>query len=196
VESSPYVEMLIGGQSFSKRFMSFFNVGLQLGVFLGGRVRLAGRVLMFPADPDDEYSSDSSFESFLQNGFSPDNSEPPAFLFGGSAGVVLASTANFVLAPGVVVLSTDQADDYGSFVGVGLPFDWVTDSGLRVGFEVTIGRAFSGTVYATCRSFGGPGAPGLCEQGEVRAFDREAGAGFYSHFHLGWGFNRPRPPVR
>jgi len=68
----------------------------------------------------------------------------------------------------------------------------VTDSGLRVGFEVTIGRAFSGTVYATCRT--DLGFPGSCEPGEIRAFDREAGAGFYSHFHLGWGFNRPKPP--
>jgi hypothetical protein len=188
--------MLIGGQSFSQRFSSFFNVGLQLGLFIGGRVRLAGRVLMFPADPDDDYSSGSSFnDDLLGAGYFPQESEPAAFLFGGSAGVVLASTANFVLAPGVVVLSNDQADDYGSFVGVGIPFDWVTDSGLRVGFEVTIGRAFGGSVLGICQnSFGGsPPPPGACDVGQVNAFDREAGAGFYSHFHLGWGFNRPKP---
>ena len=112
---------------------------------------------MFPADPDDNYTSGSSFnDDLLGAGYFPTESEPAAFLFGGSAGVVLASTANFVLAPGVVFLSNDQADDYGSFVGVGIPFDWVTDSGLRVGFEVTIGRAFGGSVLGTCQNnFGG-----------------------------------------
>jgi hypothetical protein len=192
VRSSPFIEMIVGGQSFSKRFMSFFNVGLQLGAFFASRIRVAGRVQMFPADPDDEYGY-SSFDGSLPQGFSPTDSEPPAFLFGGALGVALASTPNFVLAPSVVFLSNDQADDYGSFIGLGIPFDWVTDSGLRVGFEVTIGRAFGGEVQATCLNFGSPPPPGSCEPGSVFAFDREAGAGFYSHFHLGWGFNRPRP---
>jgi hypothetical protein len=191
-QSSPFIEMLVGGQSFSKRFMSFFNVGLQLGAFLGGRIRVAGRVLMFPADPDDEYGY-SSFDGSLPAGFSPTDSEPPAFLFGGSAGVALASTPNFVLSLSAVFLSNDQADDYGSFLGAGIPFDWVTDSGLRVGFEVTIGRAFGGEVNATCTNFSSPPPQGSCDPGSVFAFDREAGAGFYSHFHLGWGFNRPKP---
>ena len=185
--------MLVGGQSFSKRFMSFFNVGLQVGTFFVGRVRIAGRVLMFPADPDDEYGSDTSFDSFISNGFFPIDSEPPSFLFGGSAGGVLARTANFALSLSAVALTTDQADDYGWFLGVGLPFDWVTDSGLRVGFEVTIGRAIGGTVNAMCQNNFSPQPPGTCEVGEIRAFDREDGAGFYSHFHLGWGFNRPQP---
>jgi hypothetical protein len=196
VRSSPFVEMLVGGQNFSKRFESYFNVGLQLGLFVGGRIRIAGRVLMFPADPDDDFRSDTDYGQTLAPGFFPESSEPPSFLFGGSVGFALASTANFVLAPGVVLLSTDQADEYGSFLGVGLPFDWVTDSGMRVGFELMIGRGFGGRVFGRCQ----PGLSGspeqLCPANEQRLFDREAGAGFYSHFHLGWGFDRPKPMPR
>jgi hypothetical protein len=186
--------MVIGGQNFSKRFESYFNVGLKLGVFVAGRVRIAGRMVMFPADPDDDFNSDTDYGQVLAQGFYAQPSEPPSFLVGGSLGFALVRTANFVLSPGPVLLANDQADEYGSFVGLGIPFDWVTDSGMRVGFEVTIGRSFGGRVLAVCQNFSSPGSPtDPCSGGEQRLFDREGGAGFYSHFHLGWGFDRPKP---
>jgi len=189
--------MLLGGLNFNNRFESFFNIGLQLGGFVVGRVRILGRVVIFPADPDDQYRDDNDIfvSGGGQNEFFPVDSEPPAVLYGGSAGLVLASTANFVLAPGAVFMRSD-VNDYGNFLGVSLPFDWVTDRGLRVGFEVSVGRTFGGEYLARCQGgfTGGPPAPStICDPGEERLFDRDAAAGFYSHFQIGWGFNRPEP---
>jgi hypothetical protein len=100
------------------------------------------------------------------------------------------SRQNFVLAPGVLFLRTDVAD-YGSFLALHAPFDWVTNDGARVGFAVGIGRSFGGSVRAECFDTGFN--PPECDPGEKREFNREAGAGFYAHFQLGWGFNHPEP---
>ncbi len=188
--------MVVGGLTFNRRFESFFNVGLQAGLFAFGRLRVAGRILMFPADPGDDYENDSyGSDDDVAFPFQPLPSEPPAFLFGGSVGFAAARTANFALSPGFALLSSDQADEYGSFAGLAIPFDWVTDSGLRVGFEVTVGRSFGGRVLARCNNFnsGGPPLPNECANGEERYFNRAGGAGFYSHFQLGWGFDHPKP---
>jgi len=187
--------MLVGGLSFNKRFESFFNVGLQAGFFAFGRLRVAGRILMFPADPGDDFENDSfGSDDRLPFPFEAQPSEPPAFLFGGSVGFAAARTANFALSPGLALLSNDQADEYGSFAGLQIPFDWVTDTGLRIGFEVMVGRAFHGRVLARCNNpNSGPPVPGECGLGEERYFNRKGGAGFYSHFQLGWGFGHPKP---
>jgi hypothetical protein len=81
---------------------------------------------------------------------------------------------------------------YGTFLGVAVPFEWVNDSSIRIGFEVAVGRTFGGDVRAQCRS-GGFSAVDSCVQGEIRDFDRPAGGGLYSHFQFGFGFNRPGP---
>ena len=69
-----------------------------------------------------------------------------------------------------------------SLVGVNVPFEWVSESGLRIGFEVALGRTFGGTVIEQCLSYSGG-----CTQGTLNEIDRRGGAGFLAHFEIGWG---------
>jgi hypothetical protein len=185
-QTSPFFDALAGGTTWDERYSNFLAVGAQVGGYLGGWVRVAPKALLFASEPEDDNTS--NFDgSFGGNGFSPDSSEPASFLYGASLGVALVRGTNFVMAPGVLFLRTDQGD-YGSFLGLELPFEWVTDSGARFGFVVSVGRAFGGEFQATC--FDGSTQ---CDPGEQRLFDREGGAGFYSHFQIGWGMGHPEP---
>lgn len=203
-QSSPFIDMMIAGLNFQKRLESYFNIGVEVGMFIAGRLRLSARVVLFPSDNDDQYGADTGRASGCSvfsggsssNQFVPLCSHSPAVLYGGSAGVALLSSENFVLAPGLLFLRSDVSD-YGNYVGIVLPFEWVTDRGLRIGFELSVGRAFGGEYLARCQSpsFTPTGTPasGSCDPGEERLFDRDAGAGFYGQFQLGWGFNHPAP---
>ena len=187
VRTTPFFDVLASVVNWEKRLDHFLIIGLQGGAFVG-RARLAGFVGLFSSDTSDDYRQDSNFD--FDDGFTPVDSDPAAVLFGGSLGYALASSRNFVLAPGLKLVATDESD-YGAFVGVAAPFEWVPDSGIRIGFEIAVGRAFGGEYEGRCDASFGP-APS-CSAGEVRAFNREAAAGFYSHFQIGWGFDRPKP---
>jgi hypothetical protein len=190
VQTSPFIDVLVGGINQERRFNHFLAFGLQAGLFAGGILRIAPQISMFTSEPDDTFGDDFDFDEGLPAGFFADRSESPAILWGGSLGVAVLSRQTFVFSPGLLALRTDVAD-YGTFVALNAPFEWVTDDGARVGFTVAFGRAMGGSVRATCtQTFG---APAPCDTGEVREFDREAGAAFYAHFQLGWGFNHPKP---
>lgn len=191
VQTSPFLDLVLGGLHLDQRFDSFFNIGVQLGAYLGGMVRATGRVVLFPSEPDDDYSF--GFDNLDGGNYITRDSESPALLYGGTLGIAMSNSTHFAFAPGLLFLRTDEGD-YGSFLGLHAPFDWVTDSGVRIGFEVAVGRTFGGEVTGQCSNFGGP-TPS-CATGEVRQFDREAGSGFYSHFHMGWGFSRPEKVLR
>jgi hypothetical protein len=189
--TSPFLDVLVGGTSWGNRFASFFNIGAQFGGFIAARVRISARLQMFPAEPNDEFEFDTIDEG---SGFQAQRSDPPTLIWGGSLGYALASSENFVLAPGVLFMRTDEGA-FGNFLGALIPFEWVNDSGIRIGFEVAVGRAFGGSVRGECFGGGFGGTP-LCDVGEVRDFNRTAGSGFYSHFHMGMGFSRPKPVPR
>lgn len=174
---SPFFDALAGGTTESDRFSEFLLAGGQVGLFVADRLRLAARFLVFSDQPTDEYSAESTLGSY----YSPRNSSSPTFLWGGSAGFAVVSAPGFVLSPGVLFTRTDVSD-YGSFLGVNVPFEWVSESGLRIGFELALGRTFGGTVIEQCYSY-----TGGCAQGTTNEIDRKAGAGFYAHFQIGWG---------
>lgn len=193
VQTSPFLDMLVAGVVLDRRFDHLFNIGLQGGAYLGGRVRLAARAIMFTSEPSDDLSYDyggfGSSEEIIAPGFIVDPSDPPLFLFGASLGLVAVGSRNFVLAPGLTVSRTDESD-YGTFLGLSLPFEWVTDSGGRFGFELGVGRGIGGTARGVCANYA---TAAQCAQGERRDFERPSGAGFYAQFQIGWGFNRPAP---
>jgi hypothetical protein len=191
------MNLALGGTSWGERFASFFNVGLELGLFISGAVRVGVRGQIFPAQADDTGRSNEE-----RGGLQNEPSEPPTFLYGGSLGYALAKSPNFVLSPGVVFMRTDVAA-YGNFLGLAVPFEWVQDSGFRIGFEVALGRTFDGDVRTRCVPPFDPTTGGQAqdcvfegetrEEGAVVDFDRPAGVGFYAHFEVGFGFNRPKP---
>ena len=188
VRTWPFFDVLVGGINMENRLQHFLALGLEAGVFLGDIVRLAPQISMFSSEADDDLQPFESSDTIPAD-FQPEPSESASLLYGGSLGFALISRQSFVFSPGLKYLRTDVSD-YGSFLGVSLPFEWVSNEGARFGFVVDIGRAFGGSVRGTCF---GSSVPASCDPGEVREFDREAGAAFYSHFQMGWGFNHPPP---
>jgi hypothetical protein len=144
-------------------------------------VRIVPQISLLSSKPDDRT------RQTLPNGFLATPADPPGILWGGSIGVAAISSQNFVLAPGLMFLRTEESA-YGSFLGINLPFDWVTESGARIGFVVAVGRGFGGSVRGTC-----PGFASECDPGEIREFNRDGASAFYSHFHIGWGAGHPDP---
>jgi hypothetical protein len=186
---------VIGGLNFEQRITSLFNVGLQIGVYVARRVRIAALGLVFSTDAQDDYSQYDGPSDVPEN-YNLEESDNPNLLYGAAVGYAVASTRNFVMSPSVMYLRIDEVA-YGSFLGFAMPFEWVTDSGFRMGFIISGGRVFGGEVRGTCFDNGGFGPTGStdqCEPGEVRAFNREASTGFYAHFQMGWGMNHP-PPI-
>ena len=172
-----------------KRFEHLLAVGVQGGAYLAGRVRLTARVLMFTSGADDNMVNDYSYSdsSPYPQGYQPVASDKPVLIYGASLGAAPVVGRNFIFSPGVAFLRTNVGD-YGSLLALSLPFEWVTDTGARFGFEVDIGRAFGGTLLTRCNL---PAAG--CNPGDERTVDRPAGPGFYAAFESGWGFNHPAP---
>ena len=105
---------------------------------------------------------------------------PATLLYGATLGAIATSSENFVFAPGLVFVRSDVSD-YGSMLGISMPFEWVTARGMRFGLELDLGRSFGGTVRnRTCVSQ-------VCTEGEM---DRPAGRAFALRFQMGFGFNR------
>lgn len=193
-QTSPFLDLLVAGIAQDKRFDHLFNVGMQTGAYLGGRVRVAARFIMLTSEPEDDlaHSSSSFGDDDLPDGFAALASDAPIIVYGGSLGFSVVARRSFAFSPGVIVSRTDKSD-YGTFLGMSAPFEWVTDDGARFGFEVGFGRGFGGEVRGRCESFG---TVTPCDPGEERKFDRPSGGAFYAHFQFGWGFNHPEPVMR
>ena len=166
------MDAVIAGVDWKHRFSGALNVGVQAGVFLSGRVRLTAK-LVFPTDTLHDEGSEYGARA-----------EDPSLFYAFSAGVAAVRTSNFVMSPGLMFARSD-VNDYGSMLGLSLPLEWVTGSGLRIGIEGGLGRAIGGRSGNGCNDVGG-----LCA-GPYR--DREGGSALWFQFHLGFGFNHPAP---
>lgn len=181
VRASPFVDGVVTGTFFDKHYESLANAGAQVGLYAAERVRLVARLLV--------YSDTSSSSSSGLDGSYPyyaTSSGHPSILWGASAGYALIAGQTFALSPGLELMGADKS--FGYFLGLGLPFDWVLSSGLRIGLEVASGRAFGGTYQAACAASGSQ-----CPQGATAELDRPSGTGFLLQFSLGFGFNHPDP---
>lgn len=177
---SPYFDLEYGGLELDNRYQSYGMVWAHFGAYVWERLHLTARAGVAQADADDK----------------TDQSPPPGYrydaaeqedvpgLYGNlGVGYVFSSSGSFMFAPSLTLHLTENSD-YGYGVGAMIPFVWVTRRGFRVGFEVSIMRAFGGSVRFTC-SASEVNAP--CDTGEVREFNRSAGSGFSAGFIVGYG---------
>lgn len=134
-------------------------LGVTGGTYVGGRLRLAGLV-GFPIDFDRDGTSEL---------------DKPRVLFGGSLGVALVRRASFALSLSADV-STTELRDYGWNLGIGMPLEWVTKRGFRVGFIPTllqnVGSAGASECYIDygneyCTSTSSSSRGGLQLQGSI-----------------------------
>jgi hypothetical protein len=178
---SPFFDVTLGGVFLEERFSDPLVIGLQGGVYLGDIVRLALRAEMPSSDARDEASGTRSNTYSLY----ATDSESPKFLYGGSLGISLVNSSNFAFSPGIMLMRSDVGD-YGTVLGASLPFEWVTSRGLRFGLEVSLGRAFGGTVHYEC-PLGG------CPAEALEDTDRKAGRALGLRFAIGYGIGYTRP---
>jgi len=185
---SPFLSGTLGGIAIGERFSSSAYLGAELGAFFG-RWRVSARTL-FPFgvhQPTGEALSNPEFLSIP--------SEKPALLYGVSAGAAAYVSTGFVASVGLNFMRSDVSD-FGNTLGLSLPLEWITRWGLRVGVEPGFLHAFGGEVLGECSpGFAPPFNPSdaSCDVGEIRAFDRESGNGFWVHFLLGIPFATPEP---
>ena len=191
---SPFINAAAGGITISKHFDSSAYLGAEFGAFFDDRIRVSARAL-FPFGV-----AQGAPESLSNSEFRPIHSAKPALIYGGGAGIALYSGQSFLLSLQANYQRTDVGD-FGHMLALALPFEWMTNTGLRVGFEAGVLRAFGGQVFGEC----GP-SPFVfdstnsqenltCDIGEVRAFDREPGNGLWVHFALGYPYDRPEPQL-
>jgi len=141
-------------------------------MYVAKRLRLTAKIA-FPTEGMGDQSSD--FGS---------GTKAPSFFYAFSVGFAAVRTPSFVMSPGLMLARTDVGD-YGTMVGFALPFDWVTKSGLRLGLEGGLGRAFGGRSRVECTN-SNCGLPPVYE-------DRESGVGGWLQFQIGFGLNHPGP---
>lgn len=190
VRTTPFIDGLAGGMALADRYSSFMVLSTQFGTFIAGGLRIAGRFGVFASEADVEtYNIEG-----LPPEFRLDNPERPSMLFGGAVGYALAQSAGFAFSPGLEVLHTDVGS-MGTEVGINLPFEWVSDKAMRIGFEFTVGLAVGGSMRATCNALAVSSTAQVpsCDPGEIRDFSRQTGAAYYMGFQLGWGLASPGP---
>ncbi len=175
IQSTPWVDVTLTSLWLEERTSGFWNVGVQPGGYLFERLRWSVRLVVPLGDAeDDAYNPSTGVSSiaFL-------NSREVSVFYGASLGVVVASTRSFAFSPSLFFLRTDVGD-YGTSVGLSLPFDWVTSRSMRIGFEFDAGSAFGGQVQLRCQpSLGG----GVCSPSERK---RPTGTVIGLQFYMGW----------
>ncbi|HEY6079934.1 MAG TPA: hypothetical protein VIW29_14070 [Polyangiaceae bacterium] len=175
LRSSPWIDVTLTNVWLEDRTSGFWNVGMQAGAYLVDRLRVSARLVV----PLAEASDDLSGYSFNPGsaGAQPLPSRNVSVFYGMTVGLVVAGTKNFVFAPGFVFLRSD-VNDYGSSLGLQLPFEWTTSRSMRVGFELSAGKSFGGHVQVTCPTNGAD-----CVARDV---SRPSGASIVTQFHIGW----------
>jgi hypothetical protein len=182
LQASPWVDFTLTSFWMNERVGNFLNLGVQVGGYFFDRLRLSAR-LVTPLDRvDDDHSTHRAFIP-SENGlgtFQAVKSADVSVLYTGSIGIILASTNTFVLAPGVLVQRTD-VNDYGTSIGVELPFEWTTKRHLRIGFALAVGHGFGGDVLLVCNTNSAP----LMSCGR-REVSRPSGTTFLLQYNMGW----------
>jgi hypothetical protein len=185
--ASPWVDLSLGSFYLEDRVGNFLNFGVQVGGYLFEHVRVSARLLAPTEEVRDQSSNFSSFSgdglTFFSTTQAPSRSM--SVLYGASVGFVLSNDRSFVFGPNIGFVRTD-VEDYGTAVVVGLPFEWTTGRRLRVGFELSIGRASGGTALSRCTASSGAttASCGLISR------EREAGTAVMLSYNMGWALGR------
>jgi hypothetical protein len=186
VASSPFIDVIAASVSWENRFSQFSNVGLQAGVYVAGHLRISANVILPTSALTDDYYTE--YYTAGAGYYSYQYSKPASLLWGATVGVIAASTQTFVMSPGIAFSRTDVSD-YGSSLAAAIPLDWVMSSGLRVGLELDIGRAFGGSYHLQCA----PQTNQDCTGASLLTLDRPAGTSLLLQFQIGYGFDHPEP---
>jgi hypothetical protein len=189
VQTTPFLDAAIGTISLNERYVGILVGSVQFGTFIARRVRVAGRIGVFMSDAEVENYGIEGLPGGVEVA---DEEERPTALASASVGYAVVHGEGFALSPSLAVVTSDVGA-YGVGLGLALPFEWVSRSGMRIGFEIGGFRATGGTVRARCTGFASSPGTSLCDQDEVRDFDRPNGSGFYAGFQLGWGLHQPEP---
>jgi len=166
VHGSPFVQLLAGGFHFRERVSSSIAFGGEVGVFLFERLRASVRALVPVGEVNDEISAAAQVD------------EASAWLWGISLGAATDHEPGFVLSPSLQYLGI-VGGDYGHTLGILVPFEWLSASGVRVGFDFSLLYGFGGTYTPIPERIVSP-APA--------AEDRPNSAGFAANFIIGHAF--------
>lgn len=185
--ASPWVDLTLGSFHLEDRVGNFLNFGVQVGGYLFEHVRVSARLLAPTEEVQDQHTEFSTFSGDGITLFSttPAPSRSMSVLYGASLGFVLSNDRSFVFGPNIGFVRTD-VEDYGTAVVVGLPFEWTTARSLRVGFELSIGRASGGTAFGRCTARAGSVATSC----GLSATEREAGTAVMLSYNMGWALGR------
>jgi hypothetical protein len=178
LSSSPYLDFIVAASSFDSRFGNVLSPGVQAGVYIDRLVKLTARGLLLLDDSSNFQVDD------LEPGFSVEDADGPTLMFGGTASMILMYTSHFAMSTGLNYVHTDKSEP-GHYLGLAFPFEWQTDRGIRMGFEVSFGQAFGGHVKATCVN------TAECAEGETIREDLKRGPGLYAQFQIGVPLVRP-----
>jgi hypothetical protein len=186
VASTPFIDVIAASVSWENRFSQFSNVGLQAGAYVAGRLRISANIILPTSALTDDYYTE--YDTAGMGYYSYQYSKPASLLWGATVGVVAVSTQTFAMAPGVAFSRTDVSD-YGTSLAAAIPLDWVMASGLRVGLELDVGRAFGGSYHLQCV----PQTNQDCTGAPALTLDRPAGSSLLLQFQIGFGFDHPEP---
>jgi hypothetical protein len=173
IQSSPWVDVTLTSLWLEERTSGFWNVGVQPGGYLFERLRWSVRLVVPLGHAEDEaYNASTGVSTATAL-----NSREVSVFYGASLGVVVAATRSFAFAPSLFILRTDVGD-YGTSVGLALPFDWVTSRSMRVGFEFDAGSSFGGQVHFSCQP-----SSVACSPSQS---NRPTGTAIGLQFYMGW----------
>jgi hypothetical protein len=156
---------------FRERVSSAAAFGGEVGLFAWDRLRVSARALVPVAGVNDEVND------------AADTSGASAWLWGFSVGAAANRQAGFALSPSLQYLRP-QGGDYGNALGVHVPFEWLSASGFRLGFEFSLLYGFGGE-YRQLVCFDGSGCP------RIEPAKRPSSAGFVAGFMIGHAFSMP-----
>lgn len=120
--------MLAGAFHLRERVSSPIAFGGEFGGFAFDRLRGSVRALVPVSDVTDQAT----------------DADASIWLWGISLGVAADRQSGFVLSPSLQYLAM-VGGDYGHTLGVHVPFEWLGDSGFRIGFDFAMLYGFGGT---------------------------------------------------
>jgi hypothetical protein len=184
---SPWVAASGSGFFLGNRALVPLALGPELGGYLIGRVRLAGR-LAVPVLRGDDWCAGADVIYADQEGvFTCLPSRSPSLSYGASLGFVVLDSEHWLLAPGITTLNTNVSD-HGVMLGGSLPVDWVSAAGWRFGLELGLGAALGQTVRGRCRNH----VVAPCSIGAVRHLPNGRTRSAFLGLSVGWSLRADR----